>query len=707
MRTILGLVSLLQLAGCKAAESPTDAGAGSDALPPIPQVAPCEVLGLPGPPSMVTRGPNARYLKLRDLDGDGKLDVAVIDDPNVGTVRMFPGNGDASFRASIDSALGSSAPGNVYAFFSSMEIADANGDGKLDLVLATGPDQAVLVALGDGTGHFTPGPVTPGPPGTDGFLRAAVADLNGDRKPDLVLTRSNVAAVTVRLGNGDGTFGNATAYPVGSNPVAVEVADLDGDGIVDAIVANGNDTLSILQGKGDGTFKPKVDRNTLRSPFELTAADLDGDHKVDLVVQSAGGLSVLMNDGNGMLRDHVNYTDLPGTLHSLKVVDINRDGQLDVVAVASDPLGVSADNLLVFAGNGDGTLQRPVATPGYALQEIAVGDVSGDQAQDVVMTSAYSGVFVLESDGRGGLLLPTTYATTAHSTAVVTADLDHDGYVDVALTNAMTSSIGIALGRSEGRFADLVSYPVAAAGTPVVQDVNGDGIADLVVPSRVGSGFGLSVLPGNGDGSFREGLDSPFAVQDKYLFAFGDLNGDGKLDIAIAANSGTWLGVVAVYVGNGDGSFHPGGDLAALDGQPTSLQLTDINGDGRLDVVTGHRRVLCAECGAHPGTDGIAVLLNNGDGTLQPAVPYTGAGGLPSGPLMVDITGDGKLDIVTADALGVHISPGNGDGSFQPTLTYPYPVTGPFGVADINRDGRLDIITPGDGFNVLFARCVR
>lgn len=96
----------------------------------------------------------------------------------------------------------------------------------------------------------------------------------------------------------------------------------------------------------------------------------------------------------------------------------------------------------------------------------------------------------------------------------------------------------------------------------------------------------------------------------------------------------------------------------------------------------------------------------NGDGTLQPAVTSENPGGSGISQI-VDITGDGKLDIVGVSSFGtVDISPGNGDGTFRSGWTYLSSPTG-FAIADINRDGRLDIITPGDTFDVLFARCVR
>jgi len=721
MRTILILVSLLPVVACHGGGSSTgvdasvggdasagpDAGVPPDALPPIPVVAPCGLLGLPGAPSMDAGGTRP---VLRDVDGDGKLDLVVIDGQ---LVRVSPGNGDATFGASVTTLLSLS--------ISSIAIADVNGDGKLDLFVSfTSSDDAIMVALGDGTGRFTPGPLISGPSYPMGIIQGiALADLNGDGKLDLVVAYPFTARVGTRLGTGDGTFGDETSSAVGAGPSAVAVADLDGDGAIDVIAANAS-SVSILRGKGDGTFADKIDRDTLGAG--LVAADLNGDGKVDLVVQSTLGISVLMNDGNGVLRDHVDYPSPSVGIDSLTLAvgDVNSDGKLDVVA--SRFAGASAANvgyLVVFAGNGDGTLEPAVATPVSALSEIAVGDVNGDHALDVIVSSSDARASVLESDGRGGFLSPTMYAPNAYSAAVVTADLDHDGYVDVVLAGI---DIGVALGRSEGRFADLVKYPAAAAGAPLVQDVTGDGVADLVWSSQVGSGGSipgarLGVLPGNGDGSFRAGVETAFAARSTYLFALGDLTGDGKTDLVIAADSSTTLhlGEVSVYVGNDDGSFHLGGEPAVIDGIPTLLRLDDANGDGRLDVVAGHRRVCrtpdCSPRPYPPGRDGISLLLNSGDGTLQAAVPYTGTGGSPIGPLMVDITGDGKLDIVKASSIGVEIVPGNGDGSFQPTLLYRYPVTGPFDVADIDRDGRLDVVTPGNGFTngffVLFARCVR
>ena len=234
------------------------------------------------------------------------------------------------------------------------------------------------------------------------------------------------------------------------------------------------------------------------------------------------------------------------------------------------------------------------------------------------------------------------------------------------------------------------------------------------------------------------------------MLAVGDLSGDGKPDVVVAA-----FHTLTLYVGNGEGAFAAGGDLAQMTNGSAyvALALGDLDGDGRLDVTVSYQQV-CAECQVQPsGTDvlrnhggmlqrsahiasiatsiaisdldgdgkldllttdpGVSVRRGNGDGTLLPPETY---GSERSGILqLADITSDGKLDVVkytrtstpTGEIDSLSILPGNGDGTFAPAVAYPSTIGRLAAVADVDRDGRLDVITPGDTFGVLFARCVR
>jgi len=742
MRTTLILISLVSLAGCKG-DPPTspstddggmepapDTGTGPDAPPvdPPTQVTPCGLLGLPGPPSTaVVSGP----VRLRDIDGDGKLDLIAA---SATLVSVSPGRGDTSFGARIDSTVPD--PESILRM-SSLDVADLDGDGKLDLVLGRDglEGTSVKIMLGDGTGRFQPGTRYP----TDALSAVAVADLDGDGKPDLILAGGSAK---VRLGHGDGTFGDETAVTadVGANTVAV--GDIDGDGIPDVIVgSNLNAGVSVLGGKGDGTFKAAIDHDTASSTVQIAAADLNGDGKLDLVVQDrADHVEVLMNDGGGVLGAHVDYANPRGNylFDLLAVGDINHDGKPDVVTNDSSVL-------VVFAGNGDGTLLPGVARDTLVGQSsLALGDVSGDDVLDVVLANqADSMLTVLQSDGSGGLISATPYVMGPVSVDASAADLDGDGYTDLILS--ASTSVRIALGKPGGEFQDPVDYP--GSGTVRVQDLNKDGKLDLFVATRTT----ISVRFGNGDGTFRDRVDTQLPVGTS--FVLGDLDGDGKADVvtdlAAADNA------VVRYAGNSDGTFRnasviwPLGRLRHL----ISLGLGDVNGDSRLDLFIADGAT-CAECVLPPARFNAVLLLNNsdgtvqpafesteamgsvllvdldrdgkldlitsatgvtvrrgnGDGTLQPAVRYPGAVGALQA---ADITGDGKLDVVTSSASGVaSVWPGNGDGTLQPIMSYGDPVHGRIAIADIDRDGRLDIVTPGPTssghtFDVLFARCVR
>ena len=338
----------------------------------------------------------------------------------------------------------------------------------------------------------------------------------------------------------------------------------------------------------------------------------------------------------------------------------------------------------------------PVATYAAGLdrnslpRQVAVADVNADGRPDLlVANSNYFGsvVGVLLGKGNGAFQPVATYGTGGSSpTSIAAADLNADGQVDLVTTNAQSQSIGVLLGNGTGTFRTATAFPTGSITYPtsaVVADVNGDGRPDVLVGSDGSTG---GVLLGNGDGTFRLGATYTLggAARPQYVLA-GDVNADGRPDL-LAASSTT--STVSVLLGNGNGTFRQPVDYATGPGStPTSAALADVNADGRLDLLT-----------ANYGANAAGVLLGAGGGAFQPVAAYsTGPGTQPYGLAVADITGDGRPDVVTTNytASTATVLPGNGDGTFQPPVSYSTGTGGtPYGVAvaDVNGDGKPDVL---------------
>jgi len=349
----------------------------------------------------------------------------------------------------------------------------------------------------------------------------AVADVNGDGKPDLVVAsgcyESSLGVVSVLLGNGDGTFQSPATYNSGGGfATSVAITDVNGDGKPDVLVGNGcapvtncsteGGVVGVLLGNGDGTFMPARVFDSGGSGFYgsyLAVADLNGDGKPDIVVTTQGTLGVLLGNGDGSFQAAMTFSSGGIYSYAVAVGDVNGDGKSDVIV----PLYTfdTESSVSVLLGNGDGSLQPPLL---YDAGEGAIG--------------------------------------------ATLADLNHDGHLDIAVADNSSNTVSVLLGNGDGTFHSPISYPsggelpfgIAAA------DINEDGKLDLVVancsiatnrgygcPSRKGS---VGILLGNGDGTFQPtvafytggglSLSSGLAV--------ADLNGDGKPDLAVTNNPG-------------------------------------------------------------------------------------------------------------------------------------------------------------------------
>ncbi|MSP75358.1 MAG: hypothetical protein EXR12_04405 [Rhodospirillaceae bacterium] len=324
-------------------------------------------------------------------------------------------------------------------------------------------------------------PIALPPGGYSGLI--AVADVNADGMLDLAFA-SPVDNVAVLLGNGDGTFANPTTFDVGTNPTAVAIADVDGDSNPDLVVTNAySNNVSVLLGSGDGTFGAATNFAVGALPRAVAVADLNGDGKADIATANHqdGNVSVLLGNGDGTFGAPTNYAS-GNITRAIAIADLNGDGSPDLAAVNE------ANTVSVFLGNGDGTFGAATSLAvGNHPTSVAIGDLDGDGDLDLAATNYYdSNVSVLLGNGNGTFAAANNFAAVSTASFVAMADLDDDGALDLAVTGLYSSSVAVLFGNGDGTFDTATSFATGAfPETLAIADFNGDGGLDLAMNGSV------------------------------------------------------------------------------------------------------------------------------------------------------------------------------------------------------------------------------
>ena len=584
------------------------------------------------------------YLALGDFNHDGKLD-AMVANQTFDEVYFLSGKGNGSFgKASLVATLD---PGGAY----SINAVDVNHDGKLDLIMS-----GLYVLLGNGNGTFQ-APIQ-SPLGPQNFSLVA-ADFNGDGEIDVAVPDPDFNSVDVLLGNGNGVFGStgSVSLATGSSlPDGGVVADFNGDGRPDIAVAvtssSGNGAVSVELGNGDGTFQNAIVSPLHTDPINnqdlIVAADFNGDGRIDLLVLEAygDGFEVLLGNGDGTFQTPV-VTVLTGGF-SLAVGDFNGDGKADVVTSGYN-VNNGTNTLTIYLSNGDGTFSQG-AQYSVAYGAPTVGDVNGDGKLDIVLTAFGEPLLVMLGNGNGTFQKAISGPSAIYSTSPVLADFNGDGKIDIVV--GTYSGLAFLEGEGNGQFEAPVYSDTTEQldGGLISGDFNGDGKLDVIAPPTNGAFTGVEIMTGNGDGGFSPSI--PYGgIGYNGGTLVGDFNSDGISDFGVA-NQGFYTGVSVVSLYLSQSAINPfpnrlnfGSVTVGDTSAPKPIRLTNT-GNSSLKITkvetSGDFRAI-NDCGTEvaigggckievsfrPSTTGLrtgsVVLIDNAAGGKQ-TFPLTGTG---------------------------------------------------------------------------------
>lgn len=561
---------------------------------------------------------NYRQVCLGDANNDGKLDIAAASRSQ--GIKFWKGNGGEGGFTWIEESNGLATTASFYG----VAFGDVNNDGKLDIVAGNYSNGGIEVWLGDGgsggsldwtlgkeglTSSTSIIDVCLGDVNNDGRLDIGVTtELSGiqvwaDNLPDLAITRWTSAS---------------TGLPSSSNWYDVTFGDVNHDGKLDLATASSSN-LGVRVYLGDGTgmwtevFGTNLPSSGNYNGVRLKDVNHDGDLDVIASSDELLGVRVWLGDGAGGFGPASGPTDpiTPPDLGGVEVVDVNNDGDVDIVSSRYNPTDNSdtTDKVYVWLGDGNGGW-GPDIGPSEQLgyDDVALGDVNHDGALDLLATGHMGGYRFWLGDGTGNMVLQPQNGlpTTSSGLGAFFDDVNHDGHLDIAIGSWAPGASGIRVFTSNGATNGSVWWQEESNGLPTtgehagmeLGDINNDGDLDMLTSTCWGDVNGIRLFFGDGgDGGSMDWTDELLpdlpTTGEYWGVALGDINNDGVLDLAV---SSTGSGVT-VYIAQ----FQPSYNIDLLEGwNLISLPLiqSDTNVASVLSSINGeYKAVQCYDSG--------------------------------------------------------------------------------------------------------------
>lgn len=592
-------------------------------------------------PASYTVGTTPHGVAVADIDNDGRDDIAVA---SAGSkdVRIFRGNGSGGFVLGVTMAMGASAHG--------IAIADIDGDGLRDLAVAAGDDLSVL--YGTGTSSVVASPQTYVSGGTSA-MQVAIADFDLDGAPDVVLGMlgENSAAAFANRGARDLELAQTLLLDVLTDAApAIGTSDLNGDGRPELVMMGGSDVYIADGASVLDSFVAPTRYDASVDPSGVAIADFNGDGLYDVLVACAepdgeDQLIKLLSRGTPGGGSGVGATTSAPTIAyptSVALGDVDGDGVEDILVAdrpaSGTPLAqVAVVHVGAIAGAASGTLENypPLIVDGD-LFALKAADMNDDGLVDVVSThgpSSGAGTLVVDLMNADGTLTTVASFTTGSAPgSVVIDDFNEDGVPDIVVGNRLSQSAMVVLGSTSAGAWSGTTTTYSLGLSPqdiIVGDFDGDGHRDFIGVAAAA----IATRRGNGAGGFSAPANA--SVTGNLLYgAAADINDDGCDDVMVGA-----VGSYKLFLGSTSAGTYVDTAIAGSCSQQTRISRADRDGDGVFDFVGGYAS----------GTSGCVFTATRGTvlGTGVLTASAMALTGTLVGSVSSDLNRDGLDDLVT------------------------------------------------------------